>query len=305
MSEIPPGIRLIRAPSIWKEGWKGENIVIAVLDTGCQMDHPDLTGQIIDGYNFTSDYNRDHANYSDNNGHGTHVCGTIAASENGSGVVGAAPKAKLLVLKVLTGSGEGETEHITSAINYAIKWTGPQGEKVRIISMSLGGSDNNPSLHSAIKKAVQNNMIVVCAAGNEGDGNSQSNEYNYPGAYQEVVEVGSVNLLRRHSGFSNSNSELDLVAPGEQIVSAYPGNQYATLSGTSMAVPHVSGALALLIEKYEKKRNLPLSEPEIFKQLIKNTVPLGYSKSEEGNGMLKLNHQKSQKLRKILGPWNA
>lgn len=102
--EVPRGIRMIRARSIWREGFKGENIVVAVIDTGCQSDHPDLIDQIIGGYNFTDDYYGDPVKFADNNGHGTHVCGTIAAAENGFGVVGAAPKAKLLVLKVLNGS---------------------------------------------------------------------------------------------------------------------------------------------------------------------------------------------------------
>ncbi|MFY4777066.1 S8 family peptidase [Metabacillus sp. RGM 3146] len=294
--EIPSGIRLIGAPSFWDEGFKGENIVVAVLDTGCQFNHPDLKGQIIGGYNFTKDYFGFPAIFLDNNGHGTHVCGTIAARENGAGVVGVAPKAKLLVLKVLKGSGEGTIESITSAIKYATRWRGPKGEKVRVISMSLGGPNDDSSLHSAIKNAVQNNIIVVCAAGNEGDGNSGTNEYSYPGAYPEVVEVGSVNLQQRLSKFSNSNSEVDLLAPGEEILSTYPKNQYAKLSGTSMAAPHVSGALALLIEKSEKKLNRPLTEPEIFEQLTKYTISLGYPKTDEGNGMLKLQIEPFEKI---------
>jgi major intracellular serine protease len=298
--ELPPGIRMIRARSMWRHGFQGENIVVAVLDTGSQSDHPDLSGQIIGGYNFTSDYYGDPANFSDNNGHGTHVCGTIAAAENGSGVIGTAPKARLLVLKVLTGSGEGTTQAITAAINYAVNWIGPSGERVRVISMSLGGPEDDPSLHAAIQAAVRNNILVVCAAGNEGDGNSQTNEISYPGAYQEVVEVGSVDRFKRLSTFSNSNSEVDLVAPGEQILSSFPGNQYAVLSGTSMAAPHVSGAAALLIEKLEKQHNRPMTEPEIFQELIANTFPLGYPKTQEGNGLLRLDEAKRKKLRRLL-----
>ncbi|MGE7766916.1 S8 family peptidase [Peribacillus sp. NPDC096540] len=299
-SEVPRGIKMIRARSIWREGFKGENIVVAVIDSGCQPDHPDLIGQIIGGYNFTEDYYGDPFNFADNNGHGTHVSGTIAAAENGFGVVGAAPKAKLLVLKVLNGSGEGTTESITSAINYAVNWTGPNGEKVRVISMSLGGPDDDPALHSSIINAVQSNIMVVCAAGNEGDGNAETNEYSYPAAYQEVVAVGSVNLRERISRFSNSNGEVDLVAPGEKIVSTFPGNQFAVLSGTSMAVPHVSGAVALLINKFETKLGRKLTEVEEFNELLNNTVSLGKPKTQEGHGMLKLNHQKLENIKKVL-----
>ena len=298
--EVPRGIRMIRARSIWREGFKGENIVVAVIDTGCQSDHPDLIGQIIGGYNFTDDYYGDPVNFADNNGHGTHVSGTIAAAENGFGVVGAAPKAKLLVLKVLNGSGEGTTENITSAINYAVNWTGPNGEKVRVISMSLGGPDHDPALHSSIINAVQSNIMVVCAAGNEGDDKAETNEYSYPAAYPEVVAVGSVNRRERISRFSNSNGEVDLVAPGEKVVSTFPGNQFAVLSGTSMAAPHVSGALALLINKFETILGRKLTELEAFNELINNTVSLGKPKTQEGHGMLKLNHQKLENIKKVL-----
>ncbi|PLT32735.1 S8 family peptidase [Bacillus sp. V5-8f] len=288
-STIPRGVRKIKAPALWKQGYRGDQVVVAVLDTGCQRDHPDLRQQIIGGYNFTNDYNGNHLNYSDNHGHGTHVCGTIAAA--GEGVTGVAPKAKLLVLKVVNGTGEGEVEDIVSGIDYAIGWTGPRGEKVRIISMSLGTPDDPPSLHNAIKRAVANNIIVVCAAGNEGDGRSNTQEYNYPGAYEEVVEVGSVSYSQRPSWFSNTNSQLDLVAPGEKVLSTYPGSQYASLSGTSMAAPHVSGALALLIEKHEKERNRRLTEPELYELLIRNTKSLGYPRSQQGHGMLHLNRR--------------
>ncbi|WP_082191034.1 S8 family peptidase [Peribacillus loiseleuriae] len=298
--EVPRGIRMIRARSIWREGYKGENIVVAVIDTGCQPDHPDLINQIVGGYNFTGDYNGNPGNFADNNGHGTHVCGIIAAAENGFGVVGAAPKAKLLVLKALTGSGEGTTDNISSAIQYAINWTGPRGEKVRVINMSLGGPSDEAALHLSIKNAVQANIMVVCAAGNEGDGIADTIENSYPAAYPEVVAVGSVNQRGRISRFSNSNGAVDLVAPGEQVVSTFPGNQFAVLSGTSMAAPHVSGAVALLIDKFETILGHELTELDEYNKLLNHTISLGSPEAQEGHGMLKLNHQKVEKLKKLL-----
>lgn len=286
--EVPPGVRLIKAESIWKKGFKGEDVVVAVIDTGCQTDHPDLQDRVIGGYNFTDDYGGDPNVFLDNNGHGTHVCGTIAASENKHGVEGVAPKAKLLVLKVLTGAGEGTIESITKAIEYAISWRGANGESVRVISMSLGGPDDDRDFHKSIQKAVENNIVVVCAAGNEGDGDGGTNEYSYPGAYEEVVEVGSVNLQKHLSEFSNTNDEIDLLAPGEKILSTYPMNQFAVLSGTSMATPHVSGAVALLIQQYEAENEQKITEPVLYDLLIKHTVSLGLSRLEEGNGLLQL-----------------
>lgn len=121
-NEIPPGVQLIHAPEIWEKSEKGNDIVVAVLDTGCDVNHVDLKDRIIGGRNFTEDYGNDPNNYLDNNGHGTHVAGTIAATENDIGVLGVAPLAKLLVLKVLAGDGSGNYQHIIDAIDYAISW---------------------------------------------------------------------------------------------------------------------------------------------------------------------------------------
>ncbi|MED2891600.1 S8 family serine peptidase, partial [Bacillus thuringiensis] len=117
VSEIPEGVKFINAPAVWEKSEKGKDIVVAVLDTGCQTDHVDLKDRIIGGKNFTTDNNSDPNNYSDLNGHGTHVAGTIAATENNQGVLGVAPQAKLLILKILAGNGKGSYEWIINGIN--------------------------------------------------------------------------------------------------------------------------------------------------------------------------------------------
>lgn len=209
--EIPEGVKLINAPAAWEKSEKGKDIVVAVLDTGCQTDHVDLKDRIIGGKNFTTDNNSDPNNYSDLNGHGTHVAGTIAATENNQGVLGVAPQAKLLIVKILAGNGKGSYEWIINGINYAVNWRGPNGEKVRVISMSLGEYKDVPELHQAVKNAVNNDILVVCAAGNRGDDNSNTDEFDYPGSYQEVVEVGAVDLKKKIAPFSESNKNVDLV----------------------------------------------------------------------------------------------
>jgi major intracellular serine protease len=287
-TEIPEGVQFVEAPMIWEQGAEGEGVVVAVIDTGCDANHPDFESQIIDGYNFTTDYKGDVDNFLDNNGHGTHVCGTIGAIENNKGVIGVAPKVKLLVLKALTSTGAGTLEWVTDAIEYAIRWRGPNQEEVRIISMSLGSSTNDLKLHRSIQEAVRQNILVVCAAGNSGDGEHGTNEYEYPGAYPEVVQVGSVNLQGEISDFSNSNHEVDLVAPGEGILSTYLNGEYAKLSGTSMATPHVAGAAALLLSQFEKTMSKKMTEPELYDVLIKRTIPIKYERNEQGNGALKL-----------------
>ncbi|ASK60955.1 serine protease [Virgibacillus phasianinus] len=279
--EIPKGVELIQAPKVWDDT-KGKDITVAVLDTGCDIDHPDLADHIVGGKNFTDDDNGDPKMLEDYAGHGTHVAGTIAASKDDAGVTGVAPEASLLIVKVLNKNGSGQYDWIINGINYAIE------QKVDIISMSLGGPNDNPKLHEAIKKAVSSNILVVCAAGNAGDGDDSTDEFGYPGGYNEVISVGAIDFERRSSEFTNSNNEVDLVTPGEKIQSTYLNGKYATLSGTSMAAPHVSGALALIKVLTNSYFERKLSEPELYAQLIKRTVPLGISPMLEGNGLLYL-----------------
>lgn len=280
---IPDGINMINAPFMWNKGITGKNVKIAVIDSGCDTDHKDLKNRIIGGRNFTTEDNGNINKYEDYNGHGTHVCGTIAASNNNYGVTGVAPDAQLLILKALDKNGSGSMKSIIDAINFAIS------QKVDIISMSLGTSKDIPQLHQVIKKAVDSNILVVCAAGNEGDGLGSTDEFSYPGAYNEVINVGAVDFLRSAARFSDSNKEVDLVAPGVNIVSTFLNGKYETLSGTSMATPHVTGFLALLIEWSQKEFGRKLTEVELYSQLIKNTVTLPISRTLQGNGLLFMN----------------
>ncbi|MEH7336349.1 S8 family peptidase [Neobacillus drentensis] len=281
VTEVPKGVEMIQSPKVW-EKTKGKGITIAILDTGCDLTHPDLKQRIIGGCNFTNDDKGNKTIYKDYNGHGTHVAGTIAATANQQGVVGVAPEANLLIVKVLDKNGSGQYDWIINGINYAIE------QKADIISMSLGGPEDVPELHEVIQKAVANNILVVCAAGNEGDGQGSTDEFDFPGSYNEVISVGAINLERHISDFSNSNKEVDVVAPGENILSTYLKGKYARLSGTSMATPHVSGALALIKSLSNQAFERNLSEPELYAQLIRRTVPLGYSPKLEGNGMVYL-----------------
>lgn len=234
---IPRGVQYINAPEQWQQGRTGKGVVIAVIDTGVDYNHPDLRENIIGGKDFTGK-----GDYMDGNGHGTHVCGTIAAANNGSGVVGVAPDAKILALKALDDNGAGDMSNVVAAIQYATDYG------VDIISMSLGGP-GSPALHRAVKDAVAKGIILICAAGNEGDGDPNTEEVSYPGAYAEVIEVGAIDFNGKLAYFSNTNHEVDILAPGVDILSTYPNGQYAKLDGTSMATPHMTGAVALLRSK--------------------------------------------------------
>lgn len=285
---IPEGVKLIHAPKVW-EDTKGKDVVVATIDTEIDKTHPDLKDRIIDGKDFTGT-----GDYQDDQGHGTHVAGTILASLNNSGVIGVAPSAKILALKALDAQGRGESSWINNALEYAIEWEGEDGEKVDIISMSLGGPDDEEE-HQLIKKAVQSNILVVCASGNNGDRNPDTDEVAYPGAYPEVVEIGAVDFNKNIANFSNTNKEVDLVAPGVDIISTYPGGDFAKMSGTSMATPHVSGSAALVKKLAEKELGRKPSEEELRKELYKYVEDLNVDRNAQGNGLVDLTAVRSQK----------
>lgn len=286
--EIPYGVKALEADKVWERGEKGNGVVVAIIDTGIDKNHPDLKDRIIGGRNFTNEGSPD--DFNDSNGHGTHVAGTIGASENGSGVVGVAPEVSLLILKVLGSDGSGAYEWITNAINYATEWRGNSGERVRVINMSLGGPEDSAELHQAIKNAVDNDVVVCVASGNEGDNNESSYEFGYPAMYNECIEVSAHDENYGLAYFANNNLLVDVIASGVNVLSTYPNSSYARLSGTSMATPHVTGAIALLIALGEKQFQRNLLECEVYAHMAKNTLPIGYLTSSEGHGIIKLDY---------------
>lgn len=285
-TEIPYGVQQLEAPDIWAKGEQGEGVVIAILDTGIDLNHPCLKDQIVGGKNFTGSGSPD--DFSDGNGHGTHVAGIIAAKEDDKGVVGVAPKAKLLICKVLGSDGSGSYSSIISGLEYACKWEGPNGERVRVINMSLGGPENDPELEKAILAAVARGIVVVVASGNEGDNNEATYEYGYPALYNECVTVAACDENRQLASFSNNSLEVDIIAAGVKVLSTYPPSQFAKLSGTSMATPHITGTIALLIKIGEKEFKRTLTESEIYALLAKSAVSIGYQASSEGHGLPQL-----------------
>lgn len=285
-TKTPYGVAMIQAKSMWMLSERGEGVNIGVIDSGCDIEHESLKNNIVGVRNFTDEDNKDPNIVTDRVGHGTHVCGIIAADGSNNSIIGVAPSANLYILKAIDGSGTGKVSWVVNAINYAIE------KDVDIISMSLGMPKEDAKLERAIKTAISRNILVVCAAGNEGDGNYDVFEYSYPASYVDVISVGAVDKKGIPASFSNSNLVVDLVAPGVDIISTYPHNQFASLSGTSMAAPHVTGSLALLKNWSRDEFQRDLTQEEIYAQLIKYTRNLGFPRTVQGNGLVYLRERK-------------
>jgi len=252
------GMEMIQAPQAWDHA-QGEGVIVAIVDTGIQYTHEDLAanmwinpGEIAnngiddDGNGFIDDmHGWDFVN-SDNDPwdghyHGTHVAGTVAAvGNNGIGVVGVAPQAKLMALKGLSDTGSGWSTDLAAGIEYAAL------NGASVINNSWGCSSecpSNPVVEEAVRTAHGLNVMIVFAAGNS----NADTSLRSPNNMWEVVSVASSTSSDSKSSFSNWGTMIDVIAPRSSVYSTYPGNSYTYLSGTSMASPHVAGLAALII----------------------------------------------------------
>ena len=277
------GAKLIGADKFGEKGRYGEGVKVAIIDTGCDISHPDLKDRIIDVRNFTDDDKGAINNVTDYATHGTATASIIASSGK---IIGVAPKCNLLILKALTRTG-GKISWVTEAIKYATQ------QNVDIINMSLGCSQPNAEMYEAIKRAIAKDICVVCACGNNGDNNPNTNELNYPAGYNECISVGSISYSRKYSRFSSSNKEVDLATFGEGlnrrgILTCCPDGLYKEQKGTSFSAPFVSGSLALLKNWFIDEFRRDCTQEELYAQLIKRTYDIGVDRRVVGNGALYL-----------------
>ncbi len=210
-------------------GNRGAGVKIAVIDTGIDFSHEDLDDNYMGGYDFV--FNDTDPN--DENDHGTHVAGIIAAEENGIGVIGVAPEAEIYAVRVLDGAGFGTLEWIIAGIEWAVI------HDMDIANLSLEGPDF-PSLQEACDTAYEAGLLLVAAGGNTSGG-----AVKYPGGYDSVIAVTATDANDDKAYFSPIGPELELSAPGVEILSTVIGGGYGILNGTSQAAPHVAGAAAL------------------------------------------------------------
>ena len=262
------------------------NVDVAVIDTGIDLGHTDLN--VVGGRNCSTG-----TSYKDGHGHGTHVAGTIGAKDNGVGVVGVAPGARLYAVRVLNNAGSGTMASVVCGID----WVAGMSGTIEVANMSLGGTgrddgncgkSNNDAEHKAICNAVGKGVTFAVAAGNETD-----NAANHiPAAYDEVITVSALadfnglpgggaaatcraDVDDTFANFSNYGTDVDLIAPGVCIYSTWKGGGYNTISGTSMASPHVAGAAAL-----HKAKN-PSATPAQVKSALQSAGTLDWNNSDD------------------------
>lgn len=286
---IPTGILRINGDLSSAASGNGSgsvNVDVAVIDTGIQINHPDLN--VVGGKNCQTG-----SSYDDGNGHGTHVAGTIGAKDDANGVVGVAPGARLWAVRVLSNSGSGYTSNIICGID----WVTANAGTIEVANMSLGGSgsDSNcggsDTYHNAICNSVAAGVTYVVAAGN-----SAADARNYrPATYPEVITVSALADFNGDAGggaastcradvddtfadFSNYGADVDIIAPGVCINSTWKGSAYNTISGTSMASPHVAGAAALY------KAGNPGASPSQIKTALQNAGNLNWNTATDPDG---------------------
>jgi len=264
LKEMPWGIKRVNAYSAW-DYTTGKNVKVAVIDTGIDYNHTDLASNYAGGYNAVNSSKPP----LDDQGHGTHVAGTIAAVKDLKGVVGVAPNVKLYAVKVLDSNGSGQYSWIIDGIQWAVN------NKMNVVNMSLGGPSGSDALKAAIDAAYKAGVVVVCAAGNDGGA------VNYPAKYPGAIAVSALDSSDKIASFSSRGPEIAFIAPGVSVYSTYKGGVYKTLSGTSMASPHVAGLAALVV-------GLGVKNPDDVKNvLIKSAVKItGLKDTEQGNGVI-------------------
>ncbi len=274
---VPWGVNRIGAPIAWSIT-TGLTVKVAILDTGIQLTHPDLQDNIKGNVNIIIPTKSGN----DDNGHGTHVAGIVAAINNDIGVVGVGPKIYLYAVKVLGKNGSGWLSDIITGLDWCIN------NKIQVTNMSFGSSGDNQSFHDAIIKAYQAGIVLVAAAGNNGQ---TGGAIDYPGKYPETIAVSAVDQNNQIAYFSSYGPEIALAAPGVNILSTYNNGYYKTLSGTSMAAPHVTGTAALVLTtavgSYDLNGNGKWDPAEVKNKLETTAENLGLPSYDQGAGLVR------------------
>lgn len=256
----------------------GSGVDVAILDTGIDTNHCDHT--LSGGHNCTRGPPR---NYKDKNGHGTHCAGIASADDNGIGVAGVAPDTNLYAVKVLDDDGTGYWSWAVCGVDWCMS------ANIEIMSMSFGANNASGGILSAIDDAYAAGHLVVAAAGNDGhsDECDDNSTVIQPARYEDTIAVSALNQNDTLADYSSVGPEVDLIAPGSSIRSTYENNSYETLSGTSMACPHVSGAAAAVWEARGVTGPDVEARNEVETVLANNTEDL-FCDTADGDGLVRV-----------------
>ncbi|MFM1651402.1 S8 family peptidase [Brevibacillus sp. B_LB10_24] len=259
-----------------EEGWNitegSKDVIVAVVDTGIDLKHPEFKGKLVPGYNFIDDNDVP----MDDNGHGTHVSGIIAARTNNSaGIAGMSWNSKIMPVKAIGADGSGSAFDIAQGIRFATD------NGADVINLSVGNYTSSAALREACRYAFDNNVILVAASGND-----DTDQPGYPAAYPEVMGVAAVDHLKARADFSNYGDYVDVAAPGVDIPSTYIESDYAALSGTSMACPHVTAFASLI-----RSVNPGMKNSEVMRLIRETATDLGKpgKDPEYGYGLINVN----------------
>jgi subtilisin family serine protease len=283
--DIPWGVERIQAPEAW-EITKGAGVKVAILDTGIDVDWNGTELDIKGGVNFVGtakDGSTDPNDWTDKDGHGTHVAGIVAALDDDDLYVGVAPEVFLYAVKVLGGGGRGTYEDLIQGIEWAVN------NGMQIVSMSLGGYENSQAVNDTCKSAYNAGVLLVAASGNDGDGNATNTDpISYPAAYDSVIAVGGTDENDNVWEYSSTGPHVELSAPATNIPSLWKYPLLATASGTSMATPHVSGTAALIWAAFPTYTN-----DQVRKRLQETATDLDPSGRDPGYGYGLVNASKA------------
>jgi subtilisin family serine protease len=235
--DTPWGITRVQAPQAWSSS-KGAGVKLVVIDTGIDRTHPDLAPRLRGGWNAVTKND----DFTDDNGHGSHCSGTIAAADDAAGVVGVAPEVELYGVKVLDAGGSGTFDDVIAGMQWAVQ------NHMQVASMSLGASSGNQALQDAVAAMEAGGVTLIAAAGNSGAA------VGYPAAYPGAIAVAASDNRDRLAYFSSRGPQVAVIAPGVAVKSTWMGGGYNTISGTSMATPHVAGLAALYVSRHPGAR---------------------------------------------------
>lgn len=294
------GVYGIDAPNAWDITTGSSDVVVAVVDTGVDYSHPDLAqnmwvnpfeiaGNSVDddGNGYIDDIHgvntiTDSGDPRDDNGHGTHVSGTIAAVSNNSfGVSGIGWRTKVMGLKFLSASGSGNLSDAIAAINYMVEMK-QRGVNIRVSNHSWGGSDYSAALETAIRQATEAGILFAVAAGNESNDNDAAPSYPASYTFNELLSVAAIDIDGQLAQFSNYGfTSVHIAAPGVDILSTTPDGGFSLYSGTSMATPHVSGVAALIAASEPNLRPAQLAS-----RIMESGIPISGLEGKVYSGRL-------------------